>query len=62
MSSLEMLAVMPFFNQNSFSNTGIAQGHYDYNYDDSYYSTYPTDDKKYECRTELFSFYCCIIS
>ena len=56
MSSLEMLAVMPFFNQNSFSNTGIAQGHYDYNYDDSYYSTYPTDDKKYECRTELFSF------
>ena len=39
-----MLAVMPFLN----NNAAIAQG-YD-TYGDSY-SKYPTDDKKYECRT-----------
>ena len=44
-SSLVMLAVMPLLN-NNISNTAMAQGYYD----DSY-STYPTDDKKYECRT-----------
>ena len=50
-SSLVMLAVMPLLNQNnSFSNTAMAQG---YN-GDSYYSQYPTDDKKYECRTGPF--------
>jgi hypothetical protein len=43
-SSLVMLAVMPFLN----NNAAIAQGYY--NYGDSY-SQYPTDDKKYECRT-----------
>ena len=49
-SSLVMLAVMPLFNNNnSLLNTAMAQG-YD-NYGDSYYSQYPTDDKKYECRT-----------
>jgi hypothetical protein len=53
-SSLVMLAVMPFLNNNSFLlNTAMAQG-YDANYGDSYYSTYPTDDKKYECRTGPF--------
>jgi hypothetical protein len=47
-----MLAIMPFFNQNnSFSNV-MAQ-EYD-KYGDSSYSQYPTDDKKYECRTGPF--------
>ncbi len=51
-SSLVMLAVMPFLNQNnSFSNV-MAQ-EYD-KYGDSSYSQYPTDDKKYECRTGPF--------
>jgi hypothetical protein len=50
-SSLVMLAIVPLLNNNSFSNTAMAQG-YDYYYsDNSYYSQYPTDDKKYECRT-----------
>ena len=48
-SSLVMLSMMPILNNNSFSNTAMAQGYNDY-YSDSY-STYPTDDKKYECRT-----------
>src|SRR5215204_682735 len=43
-----MLAIMPFLN----NNAAIAQG---YNsYDDSSYSTYPTDDNKYQCRTGPF--------
>ena len=47
-SSLVMLAIMLFLNQNnSFSNV-MAQ-EYD-KYGDSSYSQYPTDDKKYECR------------
>ena len=46
-SSLVMLGITPFFN----NNAAIAQG-YD-NYGDSY-SKYPTDDKKYECRTGPF--------
>jgi hypothetical protein len=46
-TSLVMLAVTPLFN----NNAAIAQG-YD-NYGDSY-SQYPTDDKKYECRTGPF--------
>jgi hypothetical protein len=49
-SSLVMLAVTSsFLNQN---NTVMAQ-EYD-KYGDSSYSTYPTDDKKYECRTGPF--------
>jgi hypothetical protein len=52
-SSLVMLGVTPFLNLNSFSNTAMAQG-YDNYYGDSSYSTYPTDDKKYECRTGPF--------
>ena len=48
-SSIVMLMIMPFLNQNnSFSNV-MAQ-EYD-KYGDSSYSTYPTDDNKYECRT-----------
>ena len=51
-SSMVMLAVMPFFNNNNFSNTTFAQ-EYD-KYGDSSYSQYPTEDKKYECRTGPF--------
>jgi hypothetical protein len=40
---------MPLLNNNTVA---MAQGYYD-NYGDSY-STYPTDDKKYECRTGPF--------
>jgi hypothetical protein len=47
-----MLSAMPLFNNNIFSNTAMAQG-YDNYYSDSY-SKYPTDDKKYECRTGPF--------
>jgi hypothetical protein len=50
MSSLVMLAILPFLNNSN--NAAMAQG-YD-NYGDSYYSHYPTDDKKYECRTGPF--------
>jgi hypothetical protein len=55
-SSLVMLAVMPFLNNNNgFSNTAaMAQGYDNYYGDDSSYSKYPTDDKKYECRTGPF--------
>ena len=47
-SSLVMLSAMPLFNNNAV----FAQG-YD-TYGDSSYSQYPTDDKKYECRTGPF--------
>ena len=52
-SSLVMLSAMPLFSQqqNSLFSNVMAQG-YD-NYGDSY-SQYPTDDKKYECRTGPF--------
>ena len=43
---------MPFLNNNGISNTAMAQ-EYD-KYGDNSYSTYPTDDKKYECRTGPF--------
>ena len=48
-SSLVMLGIMPFLNNNNFSNNAMAQ-EYD-TYGDSSYSKYPTDDNKYECRT-----------
>ena len=52
-SSLVLLVLVPFLNQNnSFSKLVMAQ-EYD-KYGDSNYSTYPTDDKKYECRTGPF--------
>src|ERR687891_2932113 len=47
-SLLVMLVLVPFLN----NNTAMAQG-YD-KYGDSSYSKYPTDDKKYECRTGPF--------
>ena len=51
-SSLVMLVIMPFLNQNNnFSN--VMGQEYD-KYGDSSYSQYPTDDKKYECRTGPF--------
>jgi hypothetical protein len=49
LSSLVMLSVMPLFNNNN-NTVATAQGYYD----DSSYSHYPTDDKKYECRTGPF--------
>jgi hypothetical protein len=48
-SSLVMLAIVPLLNNNSLFSNVMAQGYYD----DSY-SPYPTDDKKYECRTGPF--------
>ena len=49
-SSLVMLAVMPLLNQNnSFSNPAMAQGYDDY-YGDNSYSTYATEENKYECQ------------
>jgi hypothetical protein len=51
-SSLVMLGITPFLNQNNNFSNVMAQ-EYD-KYGDSYYSTYQTDDKKYECRTGPF--------
>ena len=51
LSSLVMVAAMPFVNMNIVSKA-MAQGYDDY-YSDSY-SQYPTEDKKYECRTSPF--------
>jgi len=51
-SSLVMLAVMPYLNNNNFLNAAIAQEYEKYS--DSSYSQYPTDDKKYECQTGPF--------
>jgi hypothetical protein len=48
-----MLVATPLANLNIFSNTPAMAQEYD-NYGDSYYSQYPTDDKKYECRTGPF--------
>ena len=47
-SSLAMLSAMSLFN----NNAAFTQG-YD-TYGDRSYSTHPTDEKKYECRTGLF--------
>ena len=48
-----MLAAAPFANLNIFSNTSAMAQEYD-KYGDSSYSTYQTDDKKYECQTGPF--------
>ena len=50
-SSLVMLSVMPLLNNTN--TVAMAQG-YDIYRDNGYYSQYPTDDKKYECRTGPF--------
>jgi hypothetical protein len=54
-SSLVMLSVIPILNNNNsfLSNTVAMAQEYD-KYEDSSYSQYPTDDKKYECRTGPF--------
>ena len=46
-----MLSIIPLINHNNIFNATAQE--YDI-YDDSYYSQYPTDDKKYECRTGPF--------
>ena len=51
-SSLVMLVIMPFLNQNNSFFNVMAQ-EYD-KYGDSAYSQYPTDDNKYQCRTGPF--------
>ncbi len=53
MSSLVMLSVIPFLNNNSFLSNPVMAQEYD-KYGDSSYSTYQTDDKKYECQTGPF--------
>ena len=55
-SSLVMLAVTPFLNNNNFLSTALAQGYgYDNYYGDSNsYSQIATEDNKYECRTGPF--------
>ncbi len=52
-SSLVMLSVMPILN-NNILNPAMAQGYDNYYGDGSFYSKYPTDDKRYECRTGPF--------
>src|SRR5918993_4360761 len=58
LSSLVMLVLVPFLNQQHqhiFSNAMAQEYNYDNSYGyNSYYSQYPTDDKKYECRTGPF--------
>jgi hypothetical protein len=55
-SPMVMLAIMPLLNNNnSFLTTPVmAQQYEDNYYGDSSYSKYPTEDKKYECRTGPF--------
>ena len=48
-----MLVIMPFLNQNNSFLSNVMAQEYD-KYGDSSYSQYPTDDKKYECRTGPF--------
>ena len=51
-TSLVMLAILPFLNNSN--NAAMAQGYNSYGDSSNYYSQYPTDDKKYECRTGPF--------
>jgi hypothetical protein len=51
MSSLIMLSAIPIFSSNN-NTLAIAQGYYGDS--SNYYSQYPTDDKKYECRKGPF--------
>jgi Collagen triple helix repeat (20 copies) len=50
-SLLVMLSAMPLFSNNTVA---MAQGYDNNYYGDNSYSTYPTEDKKYECRTGPF--------
>ena len=47
-SSLVMLGILPILNNHTVAIAQVYHG------DNSYYSQYPTDDKKYECRTGPF--------
>jgi len=51
-SSLVMLAIMPFLNNSN--NAAMAQEYNSYGDSSNYYSQYPTDDNKYQCRTGPF--------
>jgi hypothetical protein len=53
LSSLVMLSMMPLFNNNNNNPVAMAQEYDNYN-NDNKYSQYPTEDKKYECRTGPF--------
>jgi hypothetical protein len=53
-SSLVRLTVMPLLNNNNNNNNTVAMAQEYDKYRDSSYSQYPTDDKKYECRTGPF--------
>jgi hypothetical protein len=57
-SSLVMLAIVPLLNNNnnhnSFFHAAVAQEYGYDNYGETNYSTYPSDNKKYECRTGPF--------
>ena len=53
-SSMIMLAAMPLFNQNNFSNVKAQEYDGSYDYGDEIYSQYPTEINKYECRTGPF--------
>ena len=48
-----MLTATPFANSNNFFSNAMAQGYDTYGISNSY-SQYPTEDKKYECRTGPF--------
>jgi hypothetical protein len=50
LSSMGMLSAIPILNNNN-NTVAMAQGYYD---DKRSYSTYPTEEKKYECRTGPF--------
>ena len=52
-----MMLAVPIANLKIFSNPAMAQGYnngYNSYGDSNNYSKYPTDDKKYECRTGPF--------
>ena len=52
---IDNVSSVPFTQQQYFSNVKAQEyGAYDDDYNDDRYSTYPTDDKKYECRTGPF--------
>ena len=53
-SSMIMLAAMPLFNHNNFSNVKAQEYDGSYDYGDELYSQYPTEINKYECRTGPF--------
>jgi hypothetical protein len=51
---ITLIMLVPITNTNLFSNPAAMAQDYDNYAADNSYSKYPTDDKKYECRTGLF--------